>query len=175
MDLSGSRMALVRLILILGCSLCCTISWDMFKIIVSTGIFGLLVSLRSWKCTYCSVEVRLTVLLSQVKPWLKPYFLLFGYSLLVVTIWLKFLKFYTLYNGYTGWHIRLWRTSRWLQNESSILAWPVLAWPVQNGTFVFMSTGGGLPKPDVSPCRSLKRLWIPCRSLLRHLSVGRKS
>ena len=31
----------------------------------------------------------------------------------------------------TGWHIRLWWTSRWLQNKSSILACPGLSWPCQ--------------------------------------------
>ena len=51
----------------------------------------------------------------------------------------------------TGWHIRLWRTSRWYQNKSSVLAWPGQDRPGQNGTFVFKSTGG-LSQPDVSPC-----------------------
>ena len=56
----------------------------------------------------------------------------------------------------TRWHIRLWRTSRsrWLQNKSTILAWTVLAWPGQNGTFVLKSRGGS-SQPDVSPCISI--------------------
>ena len=33
------------------------------------------------------------------------------------------------YYKYTGWHITLAKTSRWLKNKSSGLAWPGLAWP----------------------------------------------
>ena len=46
-------------------------------------------------------------------------------------------------NEYTAWHIRLWRTSRWLLSKSSVLAWPVQVQerPGQNGTFVFEING----------------------------------
>ena len=58
----------------------------------------------------------------------------------------------------TGWHITLFQTSRWHQNDSSILAWPALPWPGQNGTFVLMSTGG-LNQRDVSPCKLIIEFW----------------
>ena len=41
----------------------------------------------------------------------------------------------------TGWPFHLFKTSRWLQNKSSTLAWPVLSWPGQNGTYVLKSAG----------------------------------
>ena len=34
------------------------------------------------------------------------------------------------------------KTSSWLQDKSSTLAWPALAWPGQSGTFVLKSSGG---------------------------------
>ena len=40
----------------------------------------------------------------------------------------------------TVWHIRLCKTSRWLQNKSSALVWTDQARPGQNGTFVLKST-----------------------------------
>ena len=59
--------------------------------------------------------------------------------------------------SFTGWHIRLWRTSSWHQNKSSLLAWLGQNMPGQNGTFVLKSTGGS-SQPDVSPCISLARI-----------------
>ena len=53
----------------------------------------------------------------------------------------------------TGWHIKLAKTSRWLQNKSFVLAWPALTLPGQNGTFVLKSTEG-FGQRDVSPCTS---------------------
>ena len=53
--------------------------------------------------------------------------------------------------SYTGWHIRLWRTSRWHQNWSSVLAWLGQDRPGQNGTTVLKSTGGS-SQPHASPC-----------------------
>ena len=47
---------------------------------------------------------------------------------------------------------RLVKTSHWLQNKSSTLAWPGQGRSGQNGTFVLMSTGG-FGQHDVSPCR----------------------
>ena len=35
----------------------------------------------------------------------------------------------------TGWHIRLWRTSHWHKNKSSILAWPGQTMPKRNLCF----------------------------------------
>ena len=39
--------------------------------------------------------------------------------------------------------------------QSSLFAWPGLAWPGQNGTFVLKSTGGS-SQPDVSPCTKVE-------------------
>ena len=44
--------------------------------------------------------------------------------------------------AYAGWPFSLCKTSGWLQNKSSALAWPALAWPGQSGTFALKSTGG---------------------------------
>ena len=54
----------------------------------------------------------------------------------------------------TGWHIRMWRSSRWHQNKVSALAWPGQGRPGQNRTFVLKSTGGQ-SQPDVSPCSNV--------------------
>ena len=51
--------------------------------------------------------------------------LLFYRYLYLISPWLTYLL-------YTGWHIRSWRTSRWHQNNISVLAWPGLD---QNRTF----------------------------------------
>ena len=51
----------------------------------------------------------------------------------------------------TGWPFHLFKTSRWLQNKSSALAWPVLAWLGQNRTSVLKSTGG-FEQVEWSPC-----------------------
>ena len=53
-------------------------------------------------------------------------------------------------NPCTGWPITLAKTS-WLQNKSSILAWPGLALPDQSGTIDLQSTGG-FGQRDGSPC-----------------------
>ena len=79
------------------------------------------------------------------------------FNLLIIRNWQLKLRllvpkwaFYLSYlRGSTGWHIRLWRTSRWLQIQ--VPFWPVLPWPGRNGTFILMSTGDS-PQPDVSPC-----------------------
>ena len=42
----------------------------------------------------------------------------------------------------TGWLFHLFKTSRWFQNKSSVLAWLGQDRPGQSGTFVSMSTGG---------------------------------
>ena len=43
------------------------------------------------------------------------------------------------------------KTSRWLQIKSSVLAWPVLGWLGQSGTFDLYSTGG-FGQAALSPC-----------------------
>ena len=70
----------------------------------------------------------------------------------------KFLTLGLLKKITTGWHISLIQNSRWHHNKSSVLAWPALTWPGQNGTFVLMSTGG-LSKRDVSPCMNILSYW----------------
>ena len=55
----------------------------------------------------------------------------------------------------TGWHITLFKTSRWLQNKSS-----ALARPGQSGTFVLKSTGG-FAQCDVSHCTYASYLLFP--------------
>ena len=51
----------------------------------------------------------------------------------------------------TGWQSSLCKTSSWIQNNSSVLAWPVLAWLGQSGTFDLKSTGG-FAQAALSPC-----------------------
>ena len=50
---------------------------------------------------------------------------------------------------YTGWHIRLYKTSCWLQNRSANLACPGLARPKQN---FYFEVNGSFTQPDMSPC-----------------------
>ena len=50
----------------------------------------------------------------------------------------------------TGWQFHLFK-SCWLQNKGFALVGPVLAWPGQNGTYVWKSTGG-FAQAELSPC-----------------------
>ena len=47
--------------------------------------------------------------------------------------------------------VRKIKTSCWLQNKSSVLAWPCLTWPGQSGTFDLKSTGG-FEQVEWAPC-----------------------
>ena len=80
----------------------------------------------------------------------------------IITFWSRVVFILSKWNTCTGWPITLFKTSRWLQNKSSVLAWPGQDRPGQNGTFVLKSTGG-FKQRDGSPCNVHLNLASCCQ------------